>query len=122
MWFPEQAERYRRLWTSIYPAPSTAQMPSPLVKSFPDASAVVLDAICFQPYRSLGNRSLWQVIRFQPKEQQMVEEAARRLAAGTDPGIIPARFLIGSTRVALDQRLARPGVITKNFYTELARR
>ncbi len=122
MWFPEQAERYRRLWTAIYPPPSSAQMPPALVKTFPDASAVVLDAICFQPYRSLGNRSLWQVIRFQPKEQQMVEEAARRLAAGTDPGIIPARFLIGSTRVALDRRLARPGVITKNFYTELARR
>ena len=49
-------------------------------------------------------------------------EAAERLAAGTDPGILPARFLIGSARSALDRKLARPGVITKNFYTELARR
>jgi hypothetical protein len=61
-------------------------------------------------------------MRFQPKEQQMIEEGARRLAAGTDPGIIPARFLIGATRVALDRRLARPGVIMQNFYVELARR
>ena len=52
----------------------------------------------------------------------MVEEAARRLAAGTDPGIVPSRFLIGAARFALDQRLARPGVITKNFYDELSRR
>ena len=52
----------------------------------------------------------------------MTLEAAERLAAGTDPGIIPARLLIGSARFALDQKLARPGVITKNFYTELARR
>jgi hypothetical protein len=122
MWFPEHAERYRRLWNSMYPTPTPQQMPPAMIKTFSEASTAVLDAICFQPYRSLGNRSLWEVIRFQPKEEQMVEEAARRLAAGTDPGIIPARFLIGATRVALDQRMARPGVITKNFYTELARR
>jgi hypothetical protein len=44
------------------------------------------------------------------------------MAAGVDPGIIPERFLIGAARLALDRRLARPGVITKNFYLELARR
>ena len=43
------------------------------------------------------------------KEQQIVEEAAGRLAAGTDPGIIPERLVIGAARVALDRRLARPG-------------
>jgi hypothetical protein len=52
----------------------------------------------------------------------MTLEAAERLAAGTDPGIIPARLLIASARYAVDRKLARPGVITKNFYTELARR
>ena len=62
------------------------------------------------------------MIRFGRKEQQMIEEAARRLAAGTDPGIIPARFLIGAVRVAVDNRLARPGALAENFYKELARR
>jgi hypothetical protein len=62
------------------------------------------------------------VLRFERKEQQMIEEAARRLASGVDPGIIPERFLIGATRFALDHRLARPGVLTRNFYRELARR
>ena len=38
----------------------------------------------------------------------MIEEAARRLAAGTDPGVVPERFLIGAARIALDRRLARP--------------
>jgi hypothetical protein len=52
----------------------------------------------------------------------MVEEAARRLAAGIDPGVLPDRYLIGATRIALDRRLARPGVITTNFYKELVRR
>jgi hypothetical protein len=52
----------------------------------------------------------------------MIEEASRRLAAGVDPGIIPERFLIGAARHALDAKLARPGVIAKNFYLELSRR
>ena len=37
-----------------------------------------------------------------------------------DPGIIPERFLIGAARFALNQRVARPGVITTNFYKALA--
>jgi hypothetical protein len=81
-----------------------------------------VDAMCYQPYKSLGNKSLAQVIHFQKKDQQMVEEAARRMAAGVDPGIIPERYLIGASRVALNRRLARPGVIMQNFYKELVRR
>jgi hypothetical protein len=77
--------------------------------------------IAVDPHRG-GSISLRPVIRFEPKEQQMIEEAARRLSAGTDPGVVPERFLIGASRFALDHRLARPGVITKNFYKELARR
>jgi hypothetical protein len=52
----------------------------------------------------------------------MVEEAAGRLASGTDPGIIPERFLIGAARWAVDRKLARPGVIARNFYESLGRR
>jgi hypothetical protein len=62
------------------------------------------------------------VLPFGVKEQLMTEEAAKRLAAGTDPGIIPERFLIGASRFAFDHKLARPGIITTNFYRELARR
>jgi hypothetical protein len=93
-----------------------------LLDSFAEANKIVVDTICFQPYAELGNKSLAEVIKFGPNQQHMVEEAARRLAAGTDPGIIPERFLIGAARVALDNRLARPGIIAENFYKELARR
>ena len=65
-------------------------------------------------------RSLAQVLNFGGKEQQMIEEASRRLAAGVDPGIIPERFLIGAVRLALDRRIARPEVLTRNFYKALA--
>ena len=47
----------------------------------------------FSPIRRSATRAWSQVIRFDAKEQPMIEEAARRMAAGVDPGIIPARFL-----------------------------
>jgi len=122
MRFTEQAEKYRQAWTRIYPNPRAGSIPTAILESFPQACALAVEAMCFQPYPSLGGKSLAQVIRFADKEQQMIEEAARRLAAGNDPGIIPERFLIGAARVAIDDRLARPGVIAENFYKELARR
>ena len=120
--FTAEAEQYRRLWTRLYPHPRTGNIPGVLLDTFPEAVTLVVDTVCFQPYATLGNKSLAQVIRFEPKMQHMIEEAARRLAAGNDPGIIPERFLIGAARFALDHRLARPGVITQHFYKELARR
>jgi len=122
MGFSDIAEQHRWVWKRIYPNPAAGDIPRSLLDSFAEACAVAVDTMCFRPYRGLGNKSLAQVIPFQPKEQKMVEEASRRLAAGTDPGIVPERFLIGAARFALDNRLARPGVIAKNFYLELARR
>lgn len=122
MGFDAEAEQYRRAWTRIYPDPHAGNIPDAILKTFPEACAAAVDAMCFQPFKTLGDKSLSQVIRFEPKEQQMIEEAARRMAAGVDPGIIPERFLIGASRIALNRRLARPGSITKNFYKELVRR
>jgi hypothetical protein len=122
MGFPSEAESYRRGWQRMYPAPSAGNIPSPLLRDFPEVIRQVVDTVCFQPYPSLGDKSLAAVLRFAPKEQQMIEEAAGRLATGTDPGVVPERFLIGATRVALDRRLASPTVLTENFYRELARR
>jgi hypothetical protein len=122
MGFEKDAEQYRRAWTRIYPNPRAGGIPEWMLKHFPQANALVVDTICYQNYPSLGNKSLTQVVRFQPKDQQMIDEAARRLAAGVDPGIVPERFLIGAARVALNRRLARPGIIAENFYKELVRR
>jgi hypothetical protein len=122
MGFAEEARRYQQAWLRMYPHPSSGTIPPALLASWPDVIPLVVDAVCYQPFVSLGDRSLAQVLRFAPKDQQMVEEAARRLATGTDPGVIPARFLIGAARHAFEARLAPPEVITANFYNELARR
>jgi len=122
MGFEKEAEQYALAWTRIYPEPRVGNIPKKVLDTFPKACAVAVDAMCFRPFPSLGNKSLSQVYRFDQKDQAMVLESAKRMAAGVDPGIIPERFLIGAARVALERRMARPGVITKNFYRELVRR
>jgi len=122
MGFTEEAEQYRNAWTRVYPSPGAGSIPASILDSFPKACELAVDSMCYRPYRALGGKSLAQVIRFEKKDQSMIEEAAGRLAAGVDPGIVPARFLIGASRVALDRRLTRPGIITENFYKELVRR
>jgi hypothetical protein len=122
MGFGDVAEQFRRAWKRIYPNPAAGDIPRSLLESFDEACPLAVDTMCFRPLPTLGNKSLAQVIPFQPKEQTMIEEAGHRLAAGTDPGIVPERFLIGAARFALDNRLAEPEAIAKNFYLELGRR
>lgn len=122
MGFPEKAEQARRAWTRCYPNPGRGSIPRQLLETSEQAIRLVVDTICYRPYATLGDKCLAEVIKFGPKEQLLVEEAARRLAAGNDPGIIPERFLIGAARYAFDGRMARPQVIQDNFYRELARR
>jgi hypothetical protein len=122
MGFADEAKRYRRAWLSIYPQPTPEMMAPGLLETFATACPLAVQAMCFHRYPSLGNKSLAEVIRFGEKEQVMTEEAAQRLACNNDPGVLPARFLIGAARVALDRKLARPGVITERFYQELVRR
>ena len=123
MGFEDEARQYQRAWLKIYPDPrKTGSLPRFLLDTFPEACARVVETICYQPYAELGGRSLAEVMKFEEKDQHMVEESARRLAAGTDPGIIPERFLVSAARFAVDNRLAQPGTITRNFYKELVRR
>ena len=82
----------------------------------------MVDAVCYQPFKEIGDKSLAEVYRFGQKEQRMIEEAARRLATGDDPGIVPERFLIGAARFALDNQLASAEKIKEKFYSELSRR
>lgn len=113
--FNQEAAAYERLWRQLYPRPSS-RLPANLLQTFPKANRLVVKAICFRPYRELGDKSLVQVIRFPKTWQPMIAEAARRLASGTPPGILPPRLLVAAARVALDKKMAPPAKISANFY------
>ena len=122
MGFPNEANGYSKAWRRMYPVNQRGNIPLSVWQTFGRANRIVVDTIAYKPYKELGGKTLAQVTGFNPHHQTMIEEAAKRLAAGNDPGVVPARFLIGAARVALDQKLARPNVIAKNFYQELGRR
>jgi hypothetical protein len=122
MGFQAEADRYSRAWTTIFPGPPAGAIPADILRSVPRAIPLVVDALCYRPFPEIGNKTLAEVYRFGQKEQRMIEECARRVAAGTDPGIVPERFLIGAARYALDNRLADADAIRERFYRELARR
>lgn len=122
MGFERQTADLTRAWNALYPRSLAQAIPAAVTSTFAQARGLAIDVMCFTPYPELGNKKLADVVRFKPKDQEIVEEAAVRLAAGTNPGIIPERFLIAASRVALNRNLARPGTITKNFYQALARR
>jgi hypothetical protein len=122
MGFTEAAETYRKAWLRIYPNPGAGSIPKIMLDTFPLASRLVVDVIAFSKYDQLGGKSLAEAVKFDAKDQKMVEQAGRRLAASRDPGIVPAVFLVGAARHAIDSALARPELIFRNFYRALVRR
>ncbi len=122
MGFPERAAAFRAAWRKLYPSTDGTTIPRTLLASWPQVVPLVVDAVCYTRFPSLGNKALREVIFFEPRHQVMIEEAAGRLARGVDPGVVPERFLIGAVRTALDRRLAPPERLMHNFYVELARR
>src|SRR2546422_4290625 len=122
MRFEKMAGDLQRVWKRLYPRLTPADIPPPIMETFQRASELAVDTMAFQPYRQFANKSLVQVLKFGPKEMTIVEQAGRQLAAGKEIGAVPARFMIGAARFALDNRLATPQAITDNFYRILGRR
>jgi hypothetical protein len=122
MGFDQHADTYAGLWRTLYPRAKLIDAPDGLLRTAGKAIPVVVDAMCHTAFPSLGKRSLAQVMRFEQKEQAMIEEAAERLAHGTSPGVVPERFLIGAVRFGLEQRMASPKRLVNHFMEELGRR
>ncbi len=95
MGFVERAQAYRAAWSQLYGAPQSGWMPDVMLRTFPEASRIVVNTIAFAPYRELGGKALAQAFKFEARDQGMVEEAARRLAASRGsrnrPGCLPDR-------------------------------
>jgi hypothetical protein len=122
MGFASEAVAFDQLWNRIYPSGQLGTIPREMLETFPRATALVVDTICYQPFSQLGGKSLAAVTSFNRTHDAMTREAAERLAQAVDPGIVPARFLVGAARTAVDTDLAPSGRIAVNFYRALLRR
>lgn len=122
MGFTKKANDFKNTWKHIYPQNPTRYIPSYLLNDFEKQVYLVVNIICYQKYKQLGNKSLSKVVSFNIQDQKLVSQAARRIATGTDPGIVPERFLIGACREGLKKKLAPPKVLSNNFYKALTRR
>ncbi|MDJ0895991.1 MAG: hypothetical protein QNJ92_12690 [Alphaproteobacteria bacterium] len=122
MGFEREASDVATAWQQMYPPAVQQNIPPPLRREFATAATRVVDTIIFQPYPELGGVPLAKVIRFDAETAKLIDQAATRLAKGTNPGILPERFLIAAIRRAFDRRLAPPGQLARNFYDALARR
>ena len=122
MGFGQHADSYAGMWRKLYPRAKLIDAPGGLMRTAGRAIPEVVDAMCYTAFPALGKRSLAQVMRFEQKEQAMIEEAAERLAHGTSPGVVPERFLIGAVRFGLEQRMASPQRLFNYFMEELGRR
>jgi hypothetical protein len=122
MGFTQHADAYGRMWRKLYPRAKLIDAPNALLGTADKAIPAVVDAMCYTSFPSLGQRPLARVLRFEQKEQAMIEEAAERLARGIAPGVVPERFLIGAVRFALEQRMAPVKRLVDFFMEELGRR
>lgn len=118
----QMASDLQRIWHRLYPRISSTDIPPQFLKTFYPAAELAVDTMVFQPYPQFGNKSMAQVIDFNPAQLDLIQQAGRRLAKGDDPGTIPVRLMISAARFALDAQLATPQTITDNFYRMLGRR
>ncbi|WP_370402059.1 hypothetical protein [Sulfitobacter sp. JB4-11] len=120
--FRKEARAMAAIWRRLYSRKLIRRLPPELGHAVRPATQAAIEALVYTKYRQFGDRSLSDVVSFGTREAAMTREAASRLAAGTDPGIVPERFLIGASRIAIERRLAPPGRIVTNFYNALERR
>ena len=120
--FAKEAEEFERSWKSLYSNAVIRMLPADLWSNFEKAALEAVKALCFDPHQAFGGKALAEVTAFRRQDVPVVREAAQRLAAGTDPGIVPERFLICAARDALERKLAPPQRIAANFYDALAGR
>jgi hypothetical protein len=121
MGFENDCRFFQAAWDRLYPASAWARIPAWVRASLPEQIDAMVKALCFTPAAEYGGKCLAQVIRFEPKHALLVQEAAVRMESGLSTGVLPERFLIGASRLALARRKASAETIYRNFYATLER-
>jgi len=98
--FGTEGDRLQRVWQQIYSPDRGHRMPAQLLMTADTIIPQVVDEIVFQTRRNLGQKSLADVIRFTPDDEQAIQAGARQLVQGKVPDL-PPRFLVSASSYAL---------------------
>jgi hypothetical protein len=102
MGFARDAAELAGTWAKLYDPRRGHRMPTLLLREAPRAITAVVDEICFQPRRSLAERTLAGILRFGTAEQAAIRRASMRLARGQWPEDLPPRFLVSACGYAIE--------------------
>lgn len=102
MGFDEYATRLAQVWTRMYRPARGHRIPQLLLSEAPRIVPAIVDEIAYQPRRALAEQTLAGVIPFRRDDQAAIRRSGMLLAAGRPPEDIPARFLVGAARYAIE--------------------
>jgi len=115
MRFPAEAERLRRVWTTIYDPARGHRLPAPLLQGAPRVIPEVVDEIAFQTRRNLAHRALADVIPFSTDDEAAIRRAAAQLESSAASARIdlPARFMLSAASYALARGRTAPATLSR---------
>jgi hypothetical protein len=106
--FGRDGDRLQRIWQTLYSTQRGHRIPANLLTSADRLIPQIVDEIAFQTRRNLGQKSLVDIIRFTPADEQAIQAGARRLVEGQMPTELPPRFLVSASSYALASGRASP--------------
>ena len=123
MGFAAAARRIQRVWGTLYSrhVPS-GRIPPQLIATATEIIPHVVDEVAYQPRRGLAQRSLVDVVPFAARDEQAIRRGASAIARGSLPDDLPARFAVGASRYAFEERMAEPTRIARTVLEGLAAR
>jgi len=112
--FGSDAERLRRVWTTLYDPRRMHRIPLPLLSGSSRIVPEVVDEIVFQTRRNLAQRALADILPFRSEDQARIVEAGQRLARGAREVELEPRWLVSAASYALAARRTAPDALSRN--------
>ena len=121
MGFEHHAERLDRVWRRLYDVRRYHRLPRRLVSSATVLLPQVVDEVAYQTRRNLAHRSLADVIRFRPEDEEAIRAGTRRLIEGGMPDTaLPPRHLVSAASCALASGRIQPTALSRRVVARLA--
>ena len=109
--FDKEATRLARVWDDLYNPRRVNRLPARLLMTSSRIIPEVVDEIAFQTRRNLAQRSLADIIRFDPADEQAIRAGAKVLGRGRIPQELQPRHLVSAASYALAEGRIAPRLL-----------